>query len=516
MQAMAASGDRVADAAIMLRMQGICKSFQAIRVLKDVELTLRKGEVHALLGENGAGKSTLMKIMFGVIQPDAGEIELDAVGATRIDGPRHALALGIGMVSQELSLVPQLDVAQNVFLGQTRSMRIVPRGRHRAEAAAGRRARAAGPGGAAPRGAARVQTLGMADRQLVEISRTLARGGRIIAFDEPTSSLTPAEQDGLFDVIRQLQSEGRAIVYISHRMQEIRRVADRVTILRDGAVVASGPISSFTDDALNQLIVGRELCRMGRHQTSARQPGGALLELQKVSTQRVHDVELAVRPGEIFGLAGLMGSGRTAILRAIFGIDRSIGGTILVHGRAARIHAPADAIRAGIALIPEDRRGHAIVPMMTVEQNFGLASPARFSRLGVLRGGARHAEIGRAIEDFGIRPRAPGALISSLSGGNQQKVIIARWLATGARILLFDEPTRGIDVGAKAEIYVQLQRLAAQGAAILVISSELSELLLLADRIGIVFGGRITRVLENSNELSEEKLMAHAASGDAA
>jgi ABC-type sugar transport system ATPase subunit len=512
MDALHPAEDRAQEAPVMLRMEGIDKSFNAVRVLRNVDLTLRRGEVHALLGENGAGKSTLMKIMFGVVQPTAGRIELEELGPITIDGPRHALAMGIGMVSQELSLVPQLDVAQNIFLGQTHGVGIVPRAAHRQKAAELLR-------NLAPHlnVDARVETLGMADRQLVEISRTLARGGRIIAFDEPTSSLTPAEQDALFTVIRQLQASGRALVYISHRMQEIRAIANRVTILRDGAVVASGLMEDFSDDKLNELIAGRELSRvMSHHRVSTANKAAPLLEMRGFSTQRVHDIDLAVRPGEIVGLAGMMGSGRTAIMRAIFGVDARRSGEILVHGKAVDIQKPADAVNAGIALIPEDRRGHAIVPMMTVEQNFGMASQGRFSRFGVLRRGARGAAIRRYVDEFHIRPATTATPMSSLSGGNQQKVVIARWLATGARVLLFDEPTRGIDVGAKAEIYTQLQRLADGGAAVLVISSELPELLLLSDRIGVVSGGRLIRMIDDVTDLNEETLMAYAERGDAA
>ena len=501
-----AGSDESLAVSVMLRMLGISKAFHTIQVLKNVDLALRSGEVHALLGENGAGKSTLMKIMFGVVQPDTGKLDLDSIGPVRIDGPRHALALGIAMVSQELSLVPQLDVAQNIFLGQTRGMQIVPRKRHREQATSILESLAPHLKVDVP-----VQMLGMADRQLVEISRALARGGRIIVFDEPTSSLTPTEQEGLFDVIRRLRESGKAIVYISHRMPEIRAIADRVTILRDGAVVASGPIGDFSDDAINELIAGRELSRaMSRHRIPATVTSVPRLELRNISTRRIHNIDLTIRAGEIMGLAGLMGSGRTATMRAIFGIDRKTEGDILVDGKPVEIRVPADAIEAGIALIPEDRRGHAIVPMMTVEQNFGLASAAKFSRFGILRGGARRSAINHYVADLRIRPATISTLMSSLSGGNQQKVVIARWLATGARILLFDEPTRGIDVGAKAEIYVQLRRLADEGAAILVISSELPELLLLSDRIGVLSGGRMTRIMENSADLSEETLMTYA------
>ncbi|MDQ0395315.1 sugar ABC transporter ATP-binding protein [Labrys monachus] len=494
----------------LLRMNAISKAFGRIRVLQDVDLALQGGEVHALLGENGAGKSTLMKILFGIVQPDAGTIEIDGLGSVRPEGPRHALSLGIGLVSQELSLVPQLDVARNIFLGQTPALRLVPRKRHRA-AALGILGRLA------PhlRADAPVSRLGMADRQLVEISRTLARGGRIIAFDEPTSSLTPAERDALFAVIRSLRRDGKAIIYISHRMDEIRAIADRFTVMRDGRVVASDAIAACTNQQLNELIAGRELSRAmeGRPApVAARMP--APLELRGLSTARLAGIDLAVRAGEIVGLAGLVGSGRSAILRAVFGLDRRMAGEIRVGGRVAAIESPADAMAAGIALIPEDRRGHAIVPMMSVEQNFGLASQRRFSRFGILRRAARRREIERHVAELQIRPADVSMPLANLSGGNQQKAVIARWLATGARVFMFDEPTRGIDVGAKAEIYALLRRLAGEGAAILVVSSELPELLLLSNRIGIVSGGRLTRIVDNDADLNEEALMRYAGASE--
>ncbi len=490
----------------MLLMRGVFKVFGRIRVLNGVDLTLGSGEVHALLGENGAGKSTLMKVMFGIVQPEAGTIEIDTLGAVNVEGPRHALSLGIGLVSQELSLVPQLDVAQNIFLGQTPTLGVMPRRRHRTAAAEILRKLAPHLKVDTP-----VAKLGMADRQLVEISRTLARGGRIIAFDEPTSSLTPSERDGLFKVIRDLRNEGKAIIYISHRMEEIRAIADRFTVLRDGQVVASDAMSAYTDAQLNEMIAGRELSRaMEGRPVADRAARAPALELRNLSTARLDGITLSVRPGEIVGLAGLVGSGRSAIMRAVFGVDQRTGGEIRIGGKAVDIAEPADAMAAGIALIPEDRRGHAIVPMMSIEQNFGLANQKRFARFGALRGAARRAEIRGYVTELQIRPATIASPLANLSGGNQQKVVIARWLATGARVLMFDEPTRGIDVGAKAEIYALLRRLAADGAAVLVVSSELPELLLLSNRIGVVVGGRLTRVIDNDDYLNEETLMRFA------
>lgn len=490
----------------ILAMRGICKAYGGVQVLKSVDLTLRAHEVHALLGENGAGKSTLMKVLFGVVTPDAGLVEIDGVGAVRIESPRHALALGIGLVSQELSLVPQLTVEQNIFLGHTSVLGVVPRARHR------RMARAI-LANLAPHISADslVAELGMADRQLVEISRTLARGGRVIAFDEPTSSLTPTERDRLFAVIGDLRGRGNAIIYISHKMDEIRTIADRFTVLRDGKVVASEAMAMQSDAALNDMIAGRQLSlAMAGHPLPLAAQEAPVVELRGVSTKRIHDVSLILRPGEILGLAGLVGSGRSAILRMLFGLEPLTAGEIRLHGQAATVSSPAAAMAHGIALIPEDRRGHAIVPMMSVEQNFGLANQGRFAPLGALQLGRRREAARRYVADLHIRPAGISTMIANLSGGNQQKVVIARWLATGARILMFDEPTRGIDVGAKAEIYDLLQHLASDGAAILLVSSELPELLRLSHRIAVVNTGRITHVLANDGTLLEHDLMRHA------
>ncbi|MDA8247753.1 MAG: sugar ABC transporter ATP-binding protein [Rhodospirillales bacterium] len=497
----------VAPAAPVMSLRGVCKAFAGVQALAGVDFDLRPGEVHALLGENGAGKSTLMKVLFGVVRPDQGKIVLDGTQLHTIAGPRHALALGIGLVSQELSLVPQLEVAQNIFLGQARVWHPVQRRRLRARAAALLQPLAPEIDVAAPVGA-----LGMAARQVVEIARTLARGGRIIAFDEPTSSLTPTERDRLFAIIRDLKAAGRGIVYISHRMPEIYAIADRITVLRDGRVVAEGPPAKFPPDELNSLIAGRRLAEAqerGHVRTAA--PGAEALRLQGVANARLRGIDLTLRRGEILGIAGLVGSGRSALARCIFGVDPATEGQMMVDGRPATIHSPAAARAAGIGLIPEDRRGQALVPLMDVEQNFGLGNEALFARLGVIRRALRRHETARAVEELAIRPRRTSIRIRGLSGGNQQKVVIARWLRSGAHILLFDEPTRGIDVGAKAEIHAIMRRLATEGNAVVVISSELPELLMLADRIAVMHDGRVNATLDNTADLTEEKLMRLAA-----
>jgi ABC-type sugar transport system ATPase subunit len=490
-------------AAPLLELSGIEKRYGLNHVLKGVGLRLEGGVVHGLLGENGAGKSTLMKVVFGLVQPDSGTITHGRLGEVRIADPRHALSLGIGLVSQELNLVPQLDVAQNMFLGATGALGVIPRSelRRRASHILSELAPHIDV-------TAQVDKLGMADRQLVEIARTLAKGGEIIAFDEPTSSLTPNERDNLFSVIRSLKAAGKAIIYISHRMDEIRAICDAITILRDGKVIICDEVAKYDDQAINEMITGRQLGTvMKQGHNAGSEPGRTLLELRNVSTRRISDVSLTVRSGEILGLAGLVGSGRSATLRAVFGIDPMTAGEICVDGTRSSIANSRAAIDCGIAYIPEDRRGQAIVPMMSIEGNFGLANQRRFSRLGFIASATRKASIRRYVKDMGIRPGDIRTPLGNLSGGNQQKVVIARWLQTEAKVLLFDEPTRGIDVGAKAEIYALLRDLAAKGAAIIVVSSELPEVLLLSDRIAVMSKGRVLAIEPNNDGMTEEHLL---------
>jgi ABC-type sugar transport system ATPase subunit len=492
----------------LLQLRSIAKAFAGVQALKGVDFDLRAGEVHALMGENGAGKSTLMKILFGVQRPDSGTIELEGIGEVSIDDPRHALALGVGLVSQEPSLVPQLDVAQNIFLGQTEALGVVPRSQFQAKAREILKP-------LAPRlpVTARVGSLGMAELQVVEIARTLARGGKIIGFDEPTSSLTPTERDGLFALIRQLKSSGKGIIYISHRIPEVYAIADRVTVLRDGRVVANSATSEVSPDELINMIAGRRLAEELQHtaKPAARSGGTEALRLNGVSAAgKLHDINLTLRTGEIFGLAGLVGSGRTELARCIFGADRKDAGTVYINGKPIDLRQPSDAKEAGIALIPEDRRKQALVPGMDVERNFGLANYRQYAPTGFLRLKQRRRDIQRYVEEMSIRPRRAGVRIRNLSGGNQQKVIIARWLQSGARIFLFDEPTRGIDVGAKFEIHELMRRLAKDGCALLVISSELPEILALCDRIGVMRGGRLVQTIDDCSNLTEDLLMKYA------
>ncbi len=503
----ATTSSRSGSEKTLLTLSRIEKRYGLNHVLKGVDLVLVGGSIHGLLGENGAGKSTLMKVLFGLVQPDEGSIVHARLGALKIHDPRHALSLGIGLVSQELNLVPQLDVAQNMFLGATGALSKVNRAQLRERAAAIL-------ADLAPHMAAAriVGNLGMADRQLVEIARTLAKGSDIIAFDEPTSSLTPNERDNLFKVIGNLKAAGKAIIYISHRMDEIRAICDTITILRDGKVIVSDKAAKFRDEEINEMITGRRLSatlHAGRDKT--RSVGATLVELQNVSTSRVSDISLSVRAGEIVALAGLVGSGRSATLRAIFGVDLMTGGEMRVAGLPVAITGPRSAIDAGIAYIPEDRRGQAIVPMMSIEGNFGLANQSRFLNLGFVKSKDRKGLIRQYVREMGIKPADIRVPLGNLSGGNQQKVVIARWLGTQAQIILFDEPTRGIDVGAKAEIYALMRNLASKGAAILVVSSELPEVLLLSDRIGVMNAGRLVALEDNNDDMTEEWLMRRIA-----
>ena len=497
----------------VLRFAGVAKAFAGVQALADVSLDVMGGEVHALLGENGAGKSTLMKILFGVYKHDAGDIIIEGRPNAAVADPRDALAKGIGLVSQEPAIVPQLDVAQNIFLGQRGALSLTQRRERRAAAR-----KILDPLAPALRETDKVGDLGMAARQIVEIARALARGGRIIAFDEPTSSLTPAERNGLFDIIRGLKRADKAIIYISHRMSEIQEISDRVTVLRDGRVVASGKTSDFTQAQLNNLIAGRVLAEEHSRHSSANELSkkDEALRLRGLTSDKVSGIDLTLLRGEIYGLAGLVGSGRTELVRCIFGADQRISGDIVVDGKHVDISSPRDAMRAGIALIPEDRRGQSLVQVMTVEQNFALANQAAFSQRGVIRGRLRRQQIERYIKELGIRPNRADIPVRDLSGGNQQKVVIARWLHTGAKIFLFDEPTRGIDVGAKAEIHDLLRRLATRGAAVFVISSELPELLALAQRIGVMREGRLVHQIDDPTGLTEERLMRIASGGMAA
>ncbi|MEJ7138145.1 sugar ABC transporter ATP-binding protein [Amphibiibacter pelophylacis] len=474
----------------LLDLRGIGKSFPGVRALHEVKFSLQPGEVHALMGENGAGKSTLMKIIAGVYRKDEGEIRVSGQPQD-IGSPTAAQQLGIGIVHQELNLMNHLSCAHNIFIGREPrklggllldeerinqgAQKLFDRLRLRLD----------------PR--TRVGELSVARQQMVEIAKALSFESRVLIMDEPTAALNNAEIDDLFTIIRQLRDEGVGIVYISHKMDEIQRIADRVTILRDGQYIDTVPAASTPMERIIALMVGRELAQTTPDiPDTSGQP--VLLEARNIRRGRmVQDVSLTLRAGEIVGLAGLMGAGRTELARAIFGADARDGGEILVRGVKQNIRSPQDAVRAGIGYLSEDRKHFGLALGMDVQANTGLADMAQFVRGGFWLDEGKLAKTATDMVQR-LRIKTPGIQqnVRLLSGGNQQKVVIAKWLVRDCDILFFDEPTRGIDIGAKAEIYRLLQDLAAQGRAIVVISSELPEVLRLSHRVLVMCEGRLT------------------------
>ena len=477
----------VEGGALVLEMRGIRKAFPGVVALDGVDLTLRAGEVHMLLGENGAGKSTLMKILSGACARDAGEIRMRGEPAD-IRDPGDAIARGIRVIYQELNLVPHLSVAENIFLGAapTRWPGIIDRRRLRDEA----RRVLTGLGMDLPPETP-VSRLSLAQQQLVEIAKALAGDveASVLVMDEPTSALTSREVDQLFGLVARLAGRGVAIVYITHRLDEVFRIGHRVTVLRDGRRVATSTLAGVTAAGLVRLMADREL---GEHFPRLRSaPGRELLRVEHVTRAgALSDVSFSLRAGEVVGIAGLLGAGRTELARVLAGADPCDSGRILIEGTAVRLQSPADAIRRGIGLLPEDRKAQGLVAGLTVARNIALPHARRLARLGFLPRRAEAALAEPLVKELRVRA-TPSQPVRLLSGGNQQKVVLGKWLAGDARIFLFDEPTRGVDVGAKVEIYNLMNRLTAAGAGIVMISSELPELLGMSDRILVMYRGRI-------------------------
>lgn len=482
-----------------IELRGVSKSFAGITVLSKVSFDIRPGEVHALMGENGAGKSTLIKVMAGLHQPDEGEILVNGK-PVRFSSPKDAHAAGIATVHQELLLFPELTVAENIFLGQTPKTAI----------------------GAidwqAMRRRARelldsldshdldidqkVSALSVGNRQRIEIARALAQDARVLIMDEPTAALAEADVQRLMAIVRNLCARGVAIVYVSHRMPEIFALAHRVTVLRDGKHVATKPVSEVDEAQLVSMMVGRSIDRL--YPPKQGEDGEVILELRDTAHRNVvRGISLTLRRGEILGLAGLVGSGRTETALTIFGVTPATEGQILIDGKPVTIESPEAARDLGIAYVPEDRGHQGLIRTQTIEDNIALANLKRLTR-GFLVDVARvAAEAKEAIARFGIRARGPQQLVRQLSGGNQQKVVLGKWLATNPRILIMDEPTRGIDVGAKAEIHLLMRKLAGEGMAILMISSELPEVLGMSDRVLVMNGGRIVAAFGKPDATAE-------------
>ena len=491
------------DAPLRLDIADLTKTFPGVKALGDVSLRVRPGEVHALLGENGAGKSTLLRIVSGVMKPDSGTIALDGT-VLSLRGPLDARRAGIAMIHQELQQVPELTVAQNMFLGRalTRGGLFVDRAEQERQAAAALARLDPAISPAAP-----IRSLKVAQRQIVEIARALLENARVIAMDEPTSSLTPSEFERLAAVIAQLAREGVSVVYVSHKMDEVFKVCSRATVMRDGALVGEVDLATTTEDAIVSMMVGRTLAT-AQHRSSATDEVTLAVRNLTAGT-RVVDASFDLRRGEVLGIAGLIGAGRTELLRLIAGADRPTSGTVTLDGRRISTRNPRAAIAAGIGLVPEERKRDGIVPQRSLVNNVALPSMKRFAPRGFVRRGALRRSASEILQGINLRPFQLDRPIRLFSGGNQQKAIIARWIAAGSRILLFDEPTRGIDIGAKAEIYALIERLAAEGRSVIVVSSELPEIIRLADRVLVMRQGRIAAEL-GRHEISEQAIVAHA------
>jgi rhamnose transport system ATP-binding protein len=492
----------------VLQLERAAKAFGAVRALIDGSVELRAGEVHALLGENGAGKSTLVKILAGVYQPDAGVIRV-AGREVPLHGPAAARQAGIAVIYQEPMLFPDLTVAENIYVGRqpVRAGRRVDRGAMSREATAifSRLGVLLDPGRLA-------RGLSVADQQLVEIAKALSLSARVLIMDEPTAALTDVEVERLFTVISTLRREGTAIMFISHRLNEVFAICQRATIMRDGRFVTTAPTADLDVDTIIRSMIGRDLGDM--YSKTSVTPGDVVLEVENLSRENVfRDISFTVRRGEIVALAGLVGAGRTEVARAVFGIDRRTGGSVRLNGKPLRNGEPAAAMMAGMAFVPEDRRQQGLVMDLGIDHNVALASLGRLRKAGFIFRPAERRLAATWADRLRLRYGRLRDPVSTLSGGNQQKVVLAKWLARQPSLLIIDEPTRGIDIGTKAEVHRILDELAAAGTAVLMISSELPEVLGLADRILVLHEGRLAGEFTRA-DATEDTIM-RAATGQA-
>jgi rhamnose transport system ATP-binding protein len=506
----AGSGSIYAVSGLLLQATSISKNYAGVHALKDVSFGLRAGEVHALVGENGAGKSTLIKIITGAVSPDAGSLTVGGRVAQRMD-PHTSRALGIAAIYQQPALFPDLTVAENIALSSERGSiwrRVDWRARRRSAAQLLDRV------GASIHPDRIVGTLSMPEQQMVEIAKAIGADARILIMDEPTASLTAREVDRLFAVIHLLRGQDVGIIYISHRLDEISAIADRITVLRDGEAVATTASTGVDRAGLIRLMVGRELSSVFPKRRVGL--GSVALEVRHLSHRAsgIRDISFTVRRGEIFGLAGLVGSGRTELAEILFGLRPADEGEVLVQGHPAHVSSPARAIDLGIGYVPEDRRQHGVILEMSVAANASLANLRSVVRHGLIDRAAEHAAAASYVQRLRIKTASVSTEVGSLSGGNQQKVALARWLAINPSVLILDEPTQGVDVGSKAEIHELMGMLAEQGLAIVMISSEMPEILGMSDRIGVMHGGTIRGVL--SRDEANQNAILSIALGDAA
>ena len=500
----------------LFEMQGISKRFGGVRALQDANLAIERGRIHAVLGENGAGKSTLIKVMSGVIAPDEGRMVLDGRPVT-FSSPADATAAGIACIFQELSLIPDLSVADNIAIrNPPRRFGLID---HRAQRAMAEEALArAGAPDIHPR--ALVKDLSLSRRQMVEIAKALARQPRILILDEATSALTAADVVRVVAVLKRLRADGLALIYISHRMHEIAELADDCTVFRNGRSVASYAAGTKSDHEVVEMMIGREYSGVFPPRPAPRPDGDSAprLEVRRLCwNERLNDVSLSLRAGEVVGLGGLDGQGQRELLLALFGVLRGTSGEVLVDGRPTQVRGPAHAKTPslGMALIPEDRKTEGLMLPMSVGENISFAALGPLSRLGVVDRGAEHAAIDRMVKLLAVRSDGTDVPAASLSGGNQQKLVIGKWLLTAPRIILLNDPTRGIDVGTKQEIYQLLRRLADEGAAILFYSTDYDELIGCCDRVVVMVEGRISRELVGE-DITEHALISSALDLDAA
>lgn len=491
----------------LLDVRAVTKSFVGNRVLSDVDLQVRSGEVHAVVGENGAGKSTLIKVIGGVHQPDTGEVLLDGV-PRRFRSPREALAVGVVVIHQELSLAPDLSAEDNIFLGRfpRTALCTIDRRRIRQQTRA-----VLEQLGIAVDPTRLTGTLSIAQQQMVEIAKAISMEARVLVLDEPTAVLDEHRVTTLFTAVERLKRQGLGIVFISHHLEEIFRIADRVTVLRDGRVTGQAKVAEVDQDWLVGRMIGRDF---PPHAPHARKAGRPALAVKGLSVPgQFDDVSFAVNEGEIVGLAGLVGAGRSEVAQAIVGLSRPSQGTIELFGRKVAVRSPTAAARLGMAYVTEDRKAQGLLPNRSVRENATIANLRRFARAGMLRLGAEARYVREMIKRLDVRLAGPGVEIRTLSGGNQQKVLIGRALAVGPKVLILDEPTRGVDIGAKQEIYALIERLVAEGMAVVLISSEMEEVLRLSDRVVVLRRGRVAATLsrQEATEISIMKAAALAA-----
>lgn len=488
----------------LLEMKGISKRFPGVVALDNVSLEARPGEIVALVGENGAGKSTLMKILGGIHQPDAGEIRINGEPVT-IHSVNDSMRMGIGFIHQELNVLPNLDVAANVFLGREPRfggfLNLIDR--RKAEAETEKLLKRLGVD-VSPR--TQLSELSIAHQQMVEIAKALSLNTRLLIMDEPTSSLTLAETNRLLEVVKDLRAHGVSVIYISHRLGEVTEIADRAVVLRDGANAGTLERDEMNHDRIVQLMVGRDLRHIHTPKTDSVEPDYFVVE--NLRTRRYPDkpVSFKVGKGETLGVAGLVGAGRTEVAQAIFGVEPPLGGRALLNGEDLQAKSPREAIEKGICLIPEDRRNLGLITEWTVRDNITLATLGAYARSGLIDFAAEERAAVEMSSKLRVKTPSVSAKVSQLSGGNQQKVVLAKWLLQKLKVIIFDEPTRGIDIGAKSEIYELINQLAADGAAVIVISSDLEEILRVSDRVAVMHEGNLTGVLSRA-EASEEAIM---------